>query len=250
MTVAERLRHIPGFDERVAPVELASGESHAAFRIVVAGAPAVARIGDTPAAREVAVHRRAAAAGLAPPLLHVEPDAGLLVTRYIDGGTLSRADFDDPGVCAAAGRLLRRVHALPPTGTRLHPVAAARRYRGRLSQVHSARGDIETARIVELYADVADEPVCLCHGDPVPANIAGPPWQLIDWEWAIDIAPQFDLAALSVEAALDEQRTNALLAAYGWPEGDPRRCGLAHWQALYRGLAWLWRSAAAATSRS
>ncbi len=249
MNVVERLRQIPGFDEGVAPVRLDRGESHAAFRIVVAGEAAVARVGAAPAAHEVAVHRRAAAAGLAPPLLYVAPDAGLLVTRYLEGGTLSRADFGDPGVCAAAARLLRRVHALPATGTRLDPVAAARRYLERLPAEHRARGDAEAARIAVLYREVRGDPVCLCHGDPVPANIAGPPWQLIDWEWASDIAPQFDLAALSVEAALDAPRMDALLSAYGWPGGDSRRDSLARWQGLYRGLAWLWR-AAVATTRS
>src|SRR5262249_13162570 len=53
----------------------------------------------------------AASIGLAPELLHLDPQSGLMVTHFIAGAPLRAADLRRPGPLRDAAKLLKRLHA-------------------------------------------------------------------------------------------------------------------------------------------
>ncbi|MFO1059302.1 MAG: choline/ethanolamine kinase family protein [Dongiaceae bacterium] len=216
-------------------------------------------------AAEAAAMAEAAALGLAPPVIAALPEEGLLLTRFLPGARpLAAADLADPGLRAAAARLLRRLHG---SGIRL-------RHRRDLAATLAAyrrlaveRGQAEPAALTEACAVAAPLLDALrgaapaevpCHIDPVPANFllvpspapagegAGPRLYLIDWEYASMCEPAWDLADLAGEAGLDAAGRAALLAAYGAVPGD----GLAERVALLLPLLHLLAAAWAALQRA
>ncbi|HEY7739622.1 MAG TPA: phosphotransferase, partial [Steroidobacteraceae bacterium] len=62
---------------------------------------------------ECAMQALAAGAGLAPAIVLAWPEQGLLVTQFVPGRLLSRAEMRDPGVTARVGAWIARLHALP-----------------------------------------------------------------------------------------------------------------------------------------
>ena len=178
---------------------------------------------------EAANARAAAAAGVGPEVLHADPASAVLLTRFIDGATMSREAFRDPGVITRAALALGRLHVMGARfAGRLDPFAALVGYAAALDGLgaplpngcDAALG--EAASVGEALAahPPADAP---CHADPVPENFldAGASMYLIDYEYAAMGDPMWDLAYLAVEAGMDPVREAALLDAYfGGPPSD------------------------------
>jgi thiamine kinase-like enzyme len=170
---------------------------------------------------EAACHRAAAAAGVAPALIHNEPD--LLVTQFVDGETLTAARLQDHDVLRRVARSLRKLHS-----DRSSLVGEMATFSG----FGASRTYVDTARRLgaELPADINDiltdvtqlerslaacEPA-LCHNDLLPANLIddGQMAWIIDWELAGVGHPMFDLGGLASNAGLDAAAESELLAAY------------------------------------
>jgi len=170
---------------------------------------------------EAACQRAAATAGVAPALVHNEPD--LLVTQFVDGETLTAARLQDHDVLRRIARSLRKLH-----GDRSGIVAEMVRFSG----FGVSRTYVDTAQRLgaELPADINDiladitelerslvpcEPT-LCHNDLLPANLIddGQQTWIVDWELAGVGHPLFDLGGLASNAGLDIDAETELLAAY------------------------------------
>lgn len=168
---------------------------------------------------------RGPAARLAPPLLgYVLPD-GHMVTRRIAAPVL--ADRAVP--VQRLARYLRGLHgALPRLGQRYDPLALGRRY---LAQAQ-ALGRIPDPLPMRLIDDFKWRPWTLaaCHNDLNPWNVlAGEDeparWYTLDWEYAGDNDPLFDLIAmarglrwpLADEDALIDHYYNGLPASHAPP---------------------------------
>jgi thiamine kinase-like enzyme len=67
-------------------------------------------------------------------------------------------------------------------------------------------------------------PLVPSHNDPVPENFINTPTQLylLDWEFAGNNDPMWDLGDLSVEAYFDEAQDRAMLTAYNGGEFSER----------------------------
>ena len=171
---------------------------------------------------EAANTRAAAAARIGPEVLFADPGNGVLLTRFIDGVTMSREGFGEPAAVTRAALALRGLH---DTGARfagrLDPFAALTGYVAEIEQRGAALPDGCAAALVEAApvgpALAAHPPApAPCHVDPVPENFidAGASMYLIDYEYAAMADPMWDLAYFAVEAEIDAAREAALLDAY------------------------------------
>ncbi len=199
-------------------------------------------------AQEAVIQTAAAGAGLATAVLF-EGD-GLFLTAYAEGDVWSVASFEQDRNLELLARALRRVHSLPPTGRTFDAACAAQRY---ASAIEFDEGLV--ARCVEVTSAVGlPRERRLCHNDLVAENIlASPQIRFLDWEYACDNDPLFDLATVVEHHGLDERQATLLLDAYFGGDGDydsdAQLVALREQQRLYRALLWLWLAARPDTTR-
>jgi thiamine kinase-like enzyme len=167
--------------------------------------------------------RLAASIGIAPELLYLDPQSGLMLTRFIDGGApLLAADMQRLDVLRSAVGLLKRLHgsALAFVGRmdlfpKLDEYIALATQRGWPAglDLTPIRRQAETARAALERAAI---PFVPSHVDPVPHNFVqgSSSLYLLDWEYAAMAEPMWDLAAVSIEAELDAELDRVLLDAY------------------------------------
>jgi thiamine kinase len=188
--------------------------------------------------REFVVLRRAANAGLAPELIYSDPDARILLCRYLPGHVWGNECIVKPRNLDAVGRLLQKVHALPLCGNTFDASAVASSYARKIrnyADLHYFSG-----RCTELFWAVeSTAEICCCHNDMVAANIiATPKLMLIDWEYACDNNPLFDIASLVGFHDLQDDQARRILVAYA---GDDDMWDLLQDQVqLFDALQWLW----------
>lgn len=170
--------------------------------------------------QRAAIQRAAAEAGVAPPLVHVDPERRAVVTRLLVDRSFP-ALLGTPATRAAAvtllGTTLRRVHDLPVSAP-----AGARDPRELLASIGAllppgfvpafARAAIER---VEAEAPSGDA-VVLSHNDVNPTNLLydGDQLRLLDWDVAGPNHPYYDLAAAAVFFRLDDATCLQLIAAH------------------------------------
>ena len=86
--------------------------------------------------------------------------------------------------------------------------------------------------------------LCFCHNDLVAENIiAAPDVMFLDWEYACDNDPLFDLATVVAHHELSNRQADLLLDAYFEGDGARWRRHLADQERLYDSLRWLWLAA-------
>jgi thiamine kinase-like enzyme len=190
------------------------------LRLPAAGTDALLEL-----ATEADVMRAAASAGLAPGVVAVDVDAGILLTDYRAGARAwSAADARQPRNVERAAVLLRELHALD---VEVPAFAAERVARGYLAAVSAgvdarrARFDAgEQAWVDELlerarHYDATHPPTVLCHNDLVGANVLDDGrLVLVDFEYATRGAPVLDLAGLAGMNDYGARERRELLAAY------------------------------------
>ena len=189
-------------------------------------------------AQEVIIQMTAADAGLANAVLF-EGD-GLLLTAYAKGEVWSVASFEEDRNLDLLARALRRVHALPPAARTFDAARAARRYASAIEFDEDL-----VARCVEIIDSIgAPRELRLCHNDLVAENIlATPEIRFLDWEYACNNDPLFDLATVVEHHGLEARQATRLLDAYFDGDGDAQLVGLREQQRQYRALLWLWLAA-------
>lgn len=172
-------------------------------------------------ANEEANNRAAAAAGVAPEVLHFGAD-GVMVTRFIEGVVISPAHLcaSDGALDRAAGAL-RRLHTQASDFARVfHPFEIGARYAELLAQRGALPPDhlqtIDRALTIRDVFAARPAPLKPCHCDPTGANMidTGEHVFLIDWEYSGMNDPMWDLAYLSLEAGFDDALDRRLLQAY------------------------------------
>lgn len=186
--------------------------------------------------------RSAAAAGVNAPVLFFDPADGLMVTAYVAGArTMSAEAFRDLGPVARAGDAFRRLHTTAaqfPVDFRLFPMIdeyldLLRRRGATLPDGYDdAQRQAATAR-----AALEARPVALVpsHCDPLCENFLddGSRTWIIDYEYAGNNDPMWDLADLAVEGGFGPEQESVLLSAYLGREPTPAETGRI---VLYRAL--------------
>ncbi len=236
------LARIPGW-EQARFSELRGGLTNRAWRVSVGERHGVLKIDVAPRAApynhrlaEQAVQTMAANAELAGPVLYADDTTYL--TEYIDGDVWTAADLDVEENLSKLASLLQRLHALPPTGRRFNAVAAAQRY---VEEIDAAASDTSLHCVNIVRTQHASHNPCFCHNDLVAENIiATPELRLLDWEYACDNDPFFDLATVVAHHDLSERRSLFFLDRYFNGNGERWRDKLEQQVTLYNAMLWLW----------
>lgn len=166
--------------------------------------------------------RAAAAAGVAPEVIHFGAD-GVMLARFVEGAPLTPARLDQsPGVLGRAATALRRLHAdTADFADTFSAFETMDRHVALLAERGAALPDRRRrvlAGAETVRAALAAHPPKLrpCHCDPTGGNLidTGERVWLVDWEYAAMNDPMWDLAYFSVESDLDAPADRTLLTAY------------------------------------
>ncbi len=172
--------------------------------------------------------RSAAAAGVNAEVVFFDPSDGLMVTGFIAGAaTMTAARFGDLEAVARAGRAFRQLHdTAQPFATDFALFAMIDEYKALLASKGAALpggyDDVQRqAGLVRGALEAAPVPLRPCHCDPLCENFldTGTRMFIIDYEYAGNNDPMWDLGDLSVEGQFGQAQDEALLRAYF--DGDP-----------------------------
>jgi thiamine kinase len=247
---------VPGFEtggEAATASRLVGGTVNASFLVETQAGRFVVRLREAGARslgvdhqREAQLQLAAAAAGVAPAVVHVDPQHRFLIMDHIPGPTWSRADFSDATKLCLLATTLRSLHAVePPIVADFDLRALMHAHRQRIVAVAPA----EAASIDSLLrrADFALDAVrsaerepALIHGDLHHSNLIGNErlW-LLDWEYGAVTDPLYDLGCVLAYYPQAEPHAAALLEAAGLHTGASLAM-LRHAAWLYVLVSYLW----------
>lgn len=198
-------------------------------------------------ATEARAMRAAADADLAPAVIAVDIEAGLLLTDYCE--TLRAPLVQQPTSIALIARLLRELHSLEvdlPVYSIDHFTAT---YLAALAQSPAHAPTAEEKRWADELTrlgrdfDASYAPTAFCHNDLVAANILidGAAARLIDFEYAGLGTPLLDLASLAAMNDFAETEKRQLLSEYyGTAAAAPALRELDNAVRMVRLLAYFW----------
>jgi aminoglycoside phosphotransferase (APT) family kinase protein len=197
------------------------------FRVEAGGRAYILKVAaeDEPAQawrQRVDVLRAAAAAGVAPGVIHVCDERRAVLAEFVRDRGLA-AWLGDPATRGAAldaiGGTLRRAHELPlsPGAGHPEPMVLLRRVWGWLDG--TLVPPFVTAavdRVTRAPVPDAGRPHVMSHNDVNPTNLVydGQRPILLDWDSASPNDPFYDLAALAMFLRLDETACLRLVAAH------------------------------------
>lgn len=161
--------------------------------------------------------------GVNAPLVWYDPATGAQITRFVEGAVpMSPEILRDPRAVAEAALAFRTLHTC---GKKLRNDFNEKTVAQEYLDLLSARD----ARMPEGYAKVQEEAEVIrsavrasalelvpCHNDPAPENLVytGSRAYILDWEFAGNNDPFWDIADLSVEAGFTEAQDRQFLEAY------------------------------------
>jgi thiamine kinase len=260
----EALQHVPGVTPAARISAIAGGAVNSSFLIETTAGRFVLKLHEPIGAvlgvdhvREAHLQSAAAAAGIAPRVVHVDSQQRFMVTHYVEGKVWSAADFDDCSKVRRLGNTLRRVHAVtPPVPAPLDPAAQLQNFASQIARAAPEDGPqlartIDDAEISLRECGTAGRAPALIHSDPHHSNIIETAGSLIliDWEYAAVGDPLFDLACVLAYYPQAASHTLELLEAAGLAhEATPTM--LQHAVRVYELLNSLWERARGLASAS
>jgi thiamine kinase-like enzyme len=208
---------------------LPGGLTNRNYRFVDAnGVQAVARISE-PATALLAIDREAefrnatiaAERGIGPRVLGYAAGEGVSVVEWIEGRTFEAADLDDSATLTRLAAACRRLHSAQEFVTDFDMFAIQQRYLD-IVREHGYRMPSDYASyapaVEEIQRALAVHPLRTvpCHNDLLAANIMddGRQLWLIDYEYAGNNDPCFELGNIASESHLSTGRLAELVAAY------------------------------------
>lgn len=194
--------------------------------------------------------KSAAAAGVNADVVFFDASDGLMVTRFIDGAATMNAErFRDLGAVARAAEAFRHLHThAAPFATDFTLFPMIDEYKALLASKNATlpEGYDDVQRHAEaMRVALEATPVALVpsHCDPLCENFldTGERMYIIDYEYAGNNDPMWDLGDLSVEGQFGAGQDDALLRAYFGGDPPPAQCGrMVAYKALCDLLWTLW----------
>jgi thiamine kinase-like enzyme len=239
------LQQVPGWEDAQFS-ELKGGLTNPCWLLEADGRKAVLKVDAKPRGEpfsprpsEAKVQNLAASLGIANKVIYVNDR--ILLTEFIDGTVWSDGCLlvdENLDKLAAA---MKALHSMPLTGRTFDAIGAARSYAERI------RTD-DSRKVRECLAKIEAMPLphnlCCCHNDMVAANIIySPEVRFLDWEYACDNDPFFDIATVVAHHDLAPDRAEYLLNAYFDGDGARWNSQLARQTEFYDALHWLWAAA-------
>jgi thiamine kinase-like enzyme len=186
--------------------------------------------------KEAQIQTTAAEQGLAAAVLFASDT--VYMTEYLEGVIWSNTCLEDDANLDKFAAALRRLHAMPLTGRTFDALGSAREY---VQQIPNADQDKVNECLQTIAAGPRPPNLCCCHNDLVVANIINTPEvRFLDWEYACDNDPFFDLATIVAHHKLTAQQSDYLLDSYFDGDGKRWREQLARQTRVYDALHWLW----------
>ncbi|TDD09973.1 LPS biosynthesis choline kinase [Nonomuraea deserti] len=229
MAVAQLLDRIPLLSGVPRAVEeLPGGLTNRNYKVTTPGGAYVVRVsasdGTLLAIDRDAEHANslaAARAGVGAPVHAYLPGQGVLVVGYLEARTFTEADLLDPANLPRVAEVCRRLHAGPRFVSDFDMFDVQRRY----LEIVQERGFRLPARYLDFMPAVAEIRKCLairdegtvpCNNDLLPGNILddGRRLWLIDYEYAGNNDPCFELGNVWSESDLPLDHLEALVTAY------------------------------------
>ncbi|HWW21251.1 MAG TPA: choline/ethanolamine kinase family protein [Steroidobacteraceae bacterium] len=251
------LAHVPGLEDGRPALRLevlGGGSVNLVYRVDSPQGRFVLRL-DGPAwrrpgvdrARELSLHRLAAAAGIAPSVVAALPEQhGLLVTEFHEGRLWQAEDFGNPASLHRLGELLYRLHRVQaPQIAQFDPLQVGLGYVGLVRAEHAQAGRSAMRRLEQACEPLraSERPAAVVHGDLSQGNLLeGERLWLLDWEYAQLTDPLMDLACLLAYYPQAAPHAGELLAAAGF-DARQHHQGLMARVEVYRMLTWLWHLA-------
>lgn len=190
---------------------------------------------------ELDIRKKAHAAGLGAATIHAE--AGVLLSEFLPGSVWQETDLKNSENLVALATLLGKVHALPQAGKAFSAELVARQYAAAVtvdSGLQAFAGQCQEM----LAAIPATETFYCCHNDIVAGNIIQHSGlKLLDWEYACDNDPMFDLASVIGFHDLDAKQIDSLFAAYAGGANPELYERLQNQVRLFDIIQWLWFAA-------
>ncbi len=172
--------------------------------------------------------RSAAKAGVNAPVVFFDAEDGLMMTRFVDGAaTMNAHRFADLAAVERAAVAFRQLHErAEPFATDFRLFTMIDDYKKLLASkgttLPDGYDDVQAqADSARLALEAAPVQLAPCHCDPLCENFldTGERMFIIDYEYAANNDPMWDLGDLSVEAGFGPAQDQALLRAYFG--GDP-----------------------------
>lgn len=236
MTIEEAIARISSWQKAssLAITPLPGGITNFNYRVDVDREPFHVRIWAKQAEllgidREREYHCMVAASrtGAAPEVVHFLPEAGVMVTRFIAGRSLSQEEMARPETVRRVVESMHRYHRGPAFEGAYSPFRTIEAYL-RVARQHGAPlpGDIEKVswRMPEIEAALARGPIVgPCHNDLWGPNLIddGSRVRIVDWEYAGMGDIHFDLANFAIYHSPSDDEDTALLQAYFGTTSDP-----------------------------
>ena len=226
---ASRTRSSPGSRARAAAFrELPGGLTNRTLQVEKDGQRAVLKIDPLPRKPpfnsrqdEARIQQRAAALGRANGALYAGDT--VLLAEWADGEVWTRAHFDDDANLVRLGRALREIHGLP-LRRKTFDLQAAARARKYAAQLDGSELDHAKPHLEAIESAPGPVNLCCCHNDLVAENILSTPdIRFLDWEYACDNDPLFDLAVVVAHHDLSAGQADVLLDARFDGKGGPLR---------------------------
>ena len=254
-TIEQVIAAVPGWTGRPVVAErIQAGLTNTNYRVEVDGSPFFVRIPGAATellavdrANELHNTRAAAAAGVAPPVVHAIPDWDVFVLEWLAARTMSNESLNALGMPARIGATLLRLHAGPRFRDDFDMVRLSERY---LTLVDERAIAIPAGyrehldRVPRIEAALArNAPATVpCHNDLLADNYLddGERLWLVDWEYSGNADPAFELGNTAQELGYDEALQAELCAAY-YGEATDARLARMRLQMIMSDVGWtLW----------
>lgn len=241
-TPGDVLADIPGWEGATCS-ELTGGLTNRTWRVEHGGRTGILKIDDSARqlpfntrCEEAYVQNAAANAGLAANVILANDE--LYFSEFIEGAVWERQCLDKDENLELLAASLKKVHSLPLTGRSFDATIAAKRYVERITALDSDVVERCTGIIANMRLP---QNLCCCHNDLVAENIiTTPDLKFLDWEYACDNDPFFDLATIVEHHELSESQAVVFLDAYFNGAGLRWRQNLEKHRMLYLALLCLW----------
>ena len=255
VTPERAMQLVPGWEDAdtITVEPMLGGRTNSSYRVMLGAETFVLRINaaNEPALgidyeREFEILKHVYRGDVGPEPVYFSPEAGVLVTRFVEGDVLSAEEVRKPVNIERIVRSLKKLHALPAPRHRLNLETVVSRY---CKTVEEARLHFSEALVnvrpkalglVREWSRGIDK-VCLCHNDLFHSNIIdGKGIRFIDWEYAGTGDPLFELAAITQYHKFTEHHTDYLLEHYFGESSNSIRHRMRRTQAVFDLLCILW----------
>lgn len=170
----------------------------------------------------------AAKAGISATVLFSDSAAGVLVSEFLDGETLTVESTTTPDVFNRTLVSIRKIHQAPPFPGSFCPFATVRKYHADATN----RGVTFPAEVNEALALAArietalgpNRPQVSCHNDLLPGNFIddGRRVWIVDWEYAGMGDAFFDLGNFAINLELSDKACGQVIELYFGSASDEK----------------------------